>query len=204
MRERTVLDLSRLPTFGTGPRSPTWWGTLGFMALEGTGFAIAAGAYLYLAYISEGFPLSAPPPDLGPGTIVLVLLLVSAVPNIILDRYAKKCRMRPVRIYLLIMCAFGILPLIVRWFEFSALNIYWDTNAYGSMLGAARASHRASPHRCRRHDRADGADVYPPRLPWTALRRCGRQCLLLALRSADLDTDLSADLLAAEALTCER
>jgi len=134
MRERIVLDLSHLPTFGTGPRSPTWWGTLGFMALEGTGFALAAGAYLYLAYISESFPLSAPPPDLGPGTTVLLLLLVSAVPNIILNRYAQKCRMRPVRIYLLMMCAFGILPLIVRWFEFSALNIYWDTNAYGSML----------------------------------------------------------------------
>jgi len=28
----------------------------------------------------------------------------------------------------------AIAPLVVRWFEFSALNIYWDTNAYGSML----------------------------------------------------------------------
>ena len=25
-----------------------WWGTLGFMALEGMGFALAVGAYLYL------------------------------------------------------------------------------------------------------------------------------------------------------------
>ena len=59
MRQRTVVDLSHLATFGSGPRSPTWWGTLGFIALEGTGFALAAGAYLYLAYIAPGWPLSA-------------------------------------------------------------------------------------------------------------------------------------------------
>ncbi|TGS51620.1 cytochrome C oxidase subunit III, partial [Mesorhizobium sp. M1D.F.Ca.ET.183.01.1.1] len=45
MKQRPVADLSTLPSFGVGPRSPTWWGTLGFMALEGTGFALAAGAY---------------------------------------------------------------------------------------------------------------------------------------------------------------
>ncbi|TIO71814.1 MAG: cytochrome C oxidase subunit III, partial [Mesorhizobium sp.] len=49
MKQRPAADLSGLPSFGLGPRSPTWWGTLGFMALEGMGFALAAGAYLYLA-----------------------------------------------------------------------------------------------------------------------------------------------------------
>jgi heme/copper-type cytochrome/quinol oxidase subunit 3 len=32
------------------------------------------------------------------------------------------------------MAIIGILPLIVRAFEFSALNISWDSNAYGSVL----------------------------------------------------------------------
>jgi heme/copper-type cytochrome/quinol oxidase subunit 3 len=134
MRQRTVADLSNLPTFGSGPRSPTWWGTLAFMALEGTGFALAAGSYLYLLYIAPGWPLSAPPPNHWPGTIVTLLLLASLVPNHILNGYAKKCEMPPVRIGLLVMCAVGIAPLVVRWFEFSALNIFWDANAYGSML----------------------------------------------------------------------
>jgi cytochrome c oxidase subunit III len=134
MRQRTVVDLSHLATFGSGPRSSTWWGTLGFVALEGTGFALAAGAYLYLAYIAPGWPLSAPSPNHWPGTIVTILLLASIVPNHILNGFAKKYEMLPVRIGLLVMCAFGIAPLIVRWFEFPALNIYWDTNAYGSML----------------------------------------------------------------------
>ncbi|RUY75451.1 cytochrome C oxidase subunit III, partial [Mesorhizobium sp. M7A.F.Ca.CA.001.09.2.1] len=29
MEKRAAADLSGLPTFGHGPRSPTWWGTLG-------------------------------------------------------------------------------------------------------------------------------------------------------------------------------
>ena len=134
MRQRAVVDLSGLPTFGMGPRSPTWWGTLAFMALEGTGFALAAGSYLYLAYIAPEWPLSRPVPNHWPGTILTLLLLASVVPNHILNHYAKKCDMRPVRIGLVAMSIFGIVPLVVRWFEFPALNIYWDTNAYGSML----------------------------------------------------------------------
>ena len=43
---RAVRDLSGLPRHGFGPTSTTWWGTLGFMTLEGFGFLLAAGAYL--------------------------------------------------------------------------------------------------------------------------------------------------------------
>ncbi|MER9894855.1 cytochrome c oxidase subunit 3 [Mesorhizobium sp. M0119] len=134
MKQRPAADLSKLPTFGIGPRSPTWWGTLAFMALEGTGFALAAGTYLYLAYLSPKWPLGVPPPNHWPGTIVTLLLLASVVPNHILNRYTEACAMVPVRIGLIVMSLLGIAPLVVRWFEFPALNIYWDTNAYGSML----------------------------------------------------------------------
>ncbi|MER8730182.1 cytochrome c oxidase subunit 3 [Mesorhizobium sp. M1227] len=134
MKQHPVADLSKLPTFGIGPRSPTWWGTLAFMALEGTGFALAAGTYLYLAYLSPKWPLGVPPPNHWPGTIVTLLLLASVVPNHILNSYAEACAMVPVRIGLIVMSLLGIAPLVVRWFEFPALNIYWDTNAYGSML----------------------------------------------------------------------
>jgi cytochrome c oxidase subunit 3 len=133
MRQRQTADLSELPTFAHGPRSPTWWGTLGFMALEGTAFALAAGAYLYLYLLSPEWPLSAPLPNHWPGTIVTLLLLVSLVPNHILNRHAKGHALGPVRIGMIVMSLLGIAPLIVRWFEFPALNIYWDANAYGSM-----------------------------------------------------------------------
>jgi cytochrome c oxidase subunit III len=134
MSERVVLDLSRLPTHGKGNASPTWWGTLGFMLLEGTGFGLTIAIYLYLASLAPNWPLNAPPPDLGPGTIVTILLLASVVPNFLLSRWAEMEDLRKVRIGIVIMSAFGIAPLIPRAFEFSALNISWDTNAYGSAV----------------------------------------------------------------------
>jgi len=134
MRHRGVADLSGLPTFGQGSQTPTWWGTLGFMALEGTGFALAVGSYLYLRYLAQDWPLSAPPPNHWPGTIVTLILLASLVPNHLVSRYAKECELLPVRIGLVVMSLLGIAPLVVRWFEFPALNVLWDANAYGSLV----------------------------------------------------------------------
>ncbi|ESX26669.1 cytochrome C oxidase subunit III [Mesorhizobium sp. LSJC264A00] len=104
------------------------------MALEGMGFALAAGAYLYLATLWPNWRLSAPEPNHWPGTIVTILFIISVVPNHMLHGYAKQCAIVPVRIGLVVMSLLGLAPLVVRWFEFPALNIYWDTNAYGSML----------------------------------------------------------------------
>ena len=134
MRERQTLDLSGLPLHGTGTASLTWWGTLAFMLLEGTGFALVIGIYLYLKTLAPEWPLGAPPPDLGPGTLVTVILLLSLVPNILISRWAERQDLRKVQIGMLVMTAFGIAPLIVRAFEFSATNIWWDSNAYGSTV----------------------------------------------------------------------
>lgn len=134
MRERAVLDLARLPTNGFGPASLTWWGTLGFMALEGMGFALAIAAYLYLMVLNPTWPISARLPDVGPGTVVAALLIASAPLNILVDRWARAEDMRKVRIGLVGMSVFGILPLVVRWFEFPSLNVWWDSDAYGSVV----------------------------------------------------------------------
>jgi heme/copper-type cytochrome/quinol oxidase subunit 3 len=127
-------DLSGLPTFGFGPRTLTWWGTLGFMALEGTGFVLAAGSYLYLMTLAPKWPLNAPQPDYWPGTVVTLLLLVSMPLNMLLSRWAKACDLVKVRWGLVGMTLLGIAPLAVRWFEFPALGVNWDSNAYGSVV----------------------------------------------------------------------
>ncbi len=134
MKTHVAADLSNLQEHGFDSRVVTWWGTLAFMALEGMGFALAGASFLYLAYVGGEYPLSSPPPNHWPGTIVTIILLVSLVPNHILKHYAVKCEKKPVRIGLVVMSLFGIVPLIVRIWEFPALNIYWDTNAYGSIL----------------------------------------------------------------------
>jgi cytochrome c oxidase subunit III len=135
MSERPVLDLADLPTHSFGPRATTWWGTLAFCALEATGFALVGGTYLYLAFIgTEKWPLQAEPPDLTPGVIFLVLLLASAIPNQWVKAAAKAEDLHKVRIGLIVMSVVGTVLIVIRIYEFRALNIWWDTNAYGSML----------------------------------------------------------------------
>ncbi|MCS3893418.1 heme/copper-type cytochrome/quinol oxidase subunit 3 [Bradyrhizobium japonicum USDA 38] len=134
MKERIVLDLGKLPLHGMGTQSATWWGTLAFMLIEGTGFALSIAVYLYLMGLATTWPINAPPPDLLPGTLVTLILLVSLVPNILISRWAEQQDLRKVRIGLVVMSILGIAPLIVRIFEFPALRISWDTNAYGSVV----------------------------------------------------------------------
>jgi cytochrome c oxidase subunit III len=134
MKERAILDLSRLPLHGLGAVSVTWWGTLGFMLIEGTGFALVIAVYLYLMSLAPNWPLNAPPPDLLPGTLVTAILLISLVPNFVISRWAEQQDLRKVRIGMIVMSVLGVVPLIVRIFEFPALNVKWDTNAYGSVV----------------------------------------------------------------------
>ena len=134
MNERPVLDLSNLTADAKGTVSVTWWGTLAFMLIEGTGFALALAIYFYLmAYASE-WPIRARLPDLGPGTWVTAILLASVVPNYLVQRWAERENQRLVQIGLVAMSLFGIAPLVPRAFEFAALNVSWDANAYGSTV----------------------------------------------------------------------
>jgi cytochrome c oxidase subunit III len=132
-KPRAAIDLSDLPLHGMGSASLTWWGTLGFMLIEGSGFALVLAVYLYLASLATEWPLGAPPPDLLPGTIITLLLLLSLIPNMLVSRWARQKDLDKVRIGLIVMALLGIAPLVPRGFEFSAMNVLWDSNAYGSI-----------------------------------------------------------------------
>lgn len=134
MTERVVLDVSKLPMHGLGTASLSWWGTLAFMLIEGTGFALAIATYLYLESLAPIWPLEAPAPELLPGTIVTLLLVASCIPNNLIARWAKNEDLRKVQIGLVVMSLLAVAPLIVRIFEFPALKISWDDNAYGSVV----------------------------------------------------------------------
>jgi heme/copper-type cytochrome/quinol oxidase subunit 3 len=133
MKERAVSDVSALPTYAFGSGSTPWWGTLGFIALEGMGFALAAGTYLYLVHINDQWPLSAAPPNHWPGTLLTVLLLVSLWPNAWIDRIAKAEDLVRVRRGLVLMSVLGLVAIAIRFYEFAHLNVRWDDNAYGSI-----------------------------------------------------------------------
>jgi cytochrome c oxidase subunit III len=131
--ERVVADLSALPLHGQKSASMTWWSTLAFMLIEGTGFGLVLAIYLYLADIAPEWPLGAPLPDLGPGTWVTVILVISLLPNYLIMRWADRRDLAKLRIAVAAMALFAIVPLILRIYEFKALHVWWDSNAYGSI-----------------------------------------------------------------------
>jgi cytochrome c oxidase subunit III len=134
VKEQVADDLSALPLHGMGTASLTWWGTAAFMLIEGTGFALVLAVYLYLMSLAATWPIDAPRPDLLPGTLVTLLLVGSVVPNVLVSRWAERQDLRKVRLGLIAMSILGVAPLIVRIFEFPALKVGWDSNAYGSIV----------------------------------------------------------------------
>ena len=134
MRQRPVQDIAGLPTYGFGSVSPIWWGTLAFVALEGTGFALAAGTYLYLRQVNAGWPLGVAAPNHWPGTVMLIVLLASVWPNALADRAAREENLPRVQLWLVVMSVVGFVAVGIRAWEFMHMNIRWDTNAYGSVV----------------------------------------------------------------------
>jgi cytochrome c oxidase subunit 3 len=130
-----VGDLSGLPESANGHTHLVWWGNIGFMLIEGTAFALAAGAYLYLQTQAPAWPPPGSPlPGLLWSAIFTVTLLASELPNLWLRRRAIAKDERAVRIGLVLMTALGLVLLGMRWLELQHLGIRWDVNAYGSVL----------------------------------------------------------------------
>ena len=136
-----VLDVSQLPTYGYSHRSLVWWGTAGMIAIEGTVFALAAFTYFYVRTRVDQWPPSVPPPALVWGTLNLLVVLASVIPNHWTKRVAEREELPKVRIGLVVCLAFAFVSLVLRAFEFSALNCRWDTNAYGSAVWMLLALH---------------------------------------------------------------
>src|SRR5436190_3388920 len=130
---RPVADLESLPTVTVGPRGLMWWGTLGFMTIEGWTTAILVGAYFYLRqnYVSWP-PLRTPYPSLLIPTINVAIFLISIFPAVMVARAAKRLDESAVKRWLLVTCVVQIPTLVLRWWDLWALNTRWDTTAYGS------------------------------------------------------------------------
>lgn len=142
---RATGDLSALPDGAMGPTNVVWWGNLGFMLIEGTAFALAIGAYLYLQSQSSSWP---PPGDRLPGLlwsgIFTVFLLASEVPNLWVWRRAHGRSASGVRRGTFAMALIGLILVGLRAVELDHLNIRWDGDVYGSvvwMLMVLHSSH---------------------------------------------------------------
>jgi cytochrome c oxidase subunit I+III len=137
-----AVDVSGLPDQGAfGHQGLIWWGTIGFMVIEGSMFVMALITYYYLRLRVEDWPPSQPNPDLFYGTLNLGMLLVSAVPNHLAKVAAERCDARAVRRWLVLCVLVGVVLILIRALEFPALNCRWDDNAYGSMVWCLMVIH---------------------------------------------------------------
>src|SRR5437773_1031806 len=132
MKTEAVLDVSGLPSYAYGQRSILWWGTLGFCLIEAAAFALALVAYFYLRGKTATWPPGAiAPPDLLWGTLNTAIMLASCLPNHWAKQAAEREDIAGVRLWLSVCLAFGLAFNAVRGFEFGALNVRWDSDAYG-------------------------------------------------------------------------
>ena len=129
---RPVLDVSHTPTVVFGNRSIIWWGQWGMMVIEGTMFAIFIATYFFLRTRETDWPPGYSLPALKWGSINLVILLLSCIPNAIVKRKAEKGELGAARLGLIVMVAIAIVNCAIRALEFPSLNCAWDGNAYGS------------------------------------------------------------------------
>jgi heme/copper-type cytochrome/quinol oxidase subunit 3 len=134
LRKGDALDVANLPSYGFGTRSLMWWGTAFMMIIEGVGFALMVGVYFYLRAMNPVWPDAGAPPDLGWGTLNLVLAAATGVPNAIIDRAANRQDLRRLRVWLVVFSVLLLALLPVRWLEFTALNVQADASAYGSCV----------------------------------------------------------------------
>jgi cytochrome c oxidase subunit III len=138
-----AIDVSHLQTYGFGHRSLVWWGTFGIIAVEGSVFAMMIMSYLYLKGRVPNWPPAAFPPDLLWGTLNTAILVASVVPAQITKSAAERLDLRKARLWLWISLAFGLAFSVVRVLEFTTLNVWWDDNAYGSVVWTLLGLHTA-------------------------------------------------------------
>ena len=131
---RTTLDVSLLPTAAFGSRGLVWWGTVGFIVIEGFTLALCVVSYLYLRRnFIEWPPPRTPLPDLLMPTITVVVMVASNIPMYFVKKAAMVFDRAAVAKWLVVASLFGVAFLVLRIFDFTALNSRWDSHAYGSV-----------------------------------------------------------------------
>jgi cytochrome c oxidase subunit III len=142
MEMRPVANAADLPSATFGHRSIAWWGTIGFIVIEGTTLFICAMSYLYLRVtVGQWAPAYAPLPNLGVPAVQVALMVASNVPMVLVDRAARRLDLTAVRAGMVIMSLLVVVMCVLRGFELAALNVRWDDNAYGSAAWAILVSH---------------------------------------------------------------
>lgn len=153
MTTRPAIDVSKLEAHTLDHRSPIWWGNLLLLFIETTMFGILVACYLYFRTVDfdqwppsrvDVYPtLQKALPSLTVPTVNLVVILLSVLPMAWVDRSCLQRRTWAVKIGLVACVFFGILAVVLRFYEFQALQFRWDANAYSSITWLILGMHLA-------------------------------------------------------------
>lgn len=132
---RGGVDASALPEHGFGPSTPSWWGTIAFMVIEGFTLLICITAYFYLRRNFDSYPPHGfASPDLLISTINVAVMLLSIPVAVRVHEAAHAKDAYRVARSTAVLLGFGVVVLVLRAFELNTLNVRWDSNAYGSIV----------------------------------------------------------------------
>jgi cytochrome c oxidase subunit 3 len=133
-RPCAVIDVSELPDVRFGPRDIMWWGTIGFMLIEGFTLMLCAVVHVYLTQNFATWPPEGTPrPSLGIPTVQVAVMLASLPSMRWLSRRAHAFDLTKVRLGLIVATAIAAVTIGLRAVELlRSLHVKWDVNAYGS------------------------------------------------------------------------
>jgi cytochrome c oxidase subunit 3 len=141
-RPHPTIDLSTLPDHAFGSRSIMWWSTCCIIAIEGTVFVMAIASYFYLQGNEIQWPpANTVPPGYGWATLNVLIILLSLVPNAFVKKAAEEENQRKVQVWMVVADTFALAFCVVRVFEYTQLNVSWDSNAYGSVTWTLLSLH---------------------------------------------------------------
>jgi cytochrome c oxidase subunit III len=139
---RVVGSVANLPTTTFGHRSLVWWGTLAFIVIEGSTLFVCAVSYFY---VRQNFPTWPPEhvlrPALTAGALQALVMLLSNIPMVMVDRAARRLDLRRARAGMVAVSVLALVMCGARVLELNAVHVRWDSTAYGSVVWAALVTH---------------------------------------------------------------
>src|SRR5918911_3558401 len=127
MTRAPALEVSALPQHGFDTRASLWWGNLFLLMIETTMLGVLVASYFYLR---QNFVLWPPPhsrmspflldpvPPLLIPTINLLVILISCVPMLMVDKAARRGDKRTTQVGLIVCLIFAVVAIFLRWREF--------------------------------------------------------------------------------------
>lgn len=139
---RAAIDASALPRHAFGPASTEWWGTLGFMVVEGMTLAAMIASYFYLRGNFADYPPPRDPmPEIVLPTISVAIAVLSLGLAALLDRAAHRKDVGAIRLLLVATLIVDLAFIALRIGELDAIGLRWDVNAYASAAWGVLALH---------------------------------------------------------------